>query len=893
MLKILKITIVFSLLFPFCTQAQIEVDTTLTPTELVETVLLGNGVSVSNITFNGQAGTILNSQIARMSGESDFVDFPESVVMKSGHTYQVEDGAWFPPFFPYPDPDITDDPDLQQISGINSINNAAILEFDFIPNGDSLIFRYVFASTEYPGFTCSSFNDAFGFFLSGPGINGPFTNDAINIALIPDTDIPVAVNTVNSGAASNPGNEGNCEDANPNWIEDSQYFVDNSEQPEGDIQFPGMTQTFTAYAEVECGVEYHIKLAIGDASDGALDSGVFLEAGSFTSNSVVNVNLEIPVGVGDSTLYEGCGEALLEFIRPSESSGLEETVYLDIAGSGVNGIDFVPELPDSIIFEAGQDTVSFSLTAPADGAIEGEEFVNITITNIASNCSGAVLTSNFQFYINEDDPLVVESFDGELADCNDEITLFPTISGGYGEYNYAWSNGATQDTITVSPGFSTTYFLVVSDTCNLEDVQASFDVEVPLYPPITVDLGEDFIVEECDVTETLDALVEGGFGSYSYNWIENGENIGNTPVIDFEVQNTTEVELIVTDECGATGTDEVMITVPPIDVIAYLPNVFQAESCLDDIIMPAISEGGIGEKTYTWIVDGEEQVTTAAPFFMYNPAMGQNVIVMAEDECENIGIDSTVVDFNFPPVEIEVSKDTSICEGTDAVLMVDILSGSGGYDINWEGSDSTNTYTVSPGGSRNYTVIVEDTCGIKAEGRTRVIVREVIADFDYEYIDYYGLDLINFSRAVNPTYLWDFGDGNTSEERDTQHLFQDIDPYDVVLTVTDDIGCRDSVKLTTIPPSELFIPNAITPNGDGINDLFGVKGENIRSFEMRIFDRWGNQVFHTSDINQKWNGTDSNGEYFSTTTTYTFLIRYKGEKKDDAIERTGHVTVIR
>src|SRR5690606_15969665 len=114
----------------------------------------------------------------------------------SGHAFDVQDPGFFGPL---PNPNIQTDSDLQAISGMN-IHNAAILEFDFVPNGDSLVFRYVFASDEYPSFTCSNYNDAFGFFISGPGITGPFTNNAINIALIPGTNTPVAVNTVNSGS---------------------------------------------------------------------------------------------------------------------------------------------------------------------------------------------------------------------------------------------------------------------------------------------------------------------------------------------------------------------------------------------------------------------------------------------------------------------------------------------------------------------------------------------------------------------------------------------------------------------------------------------------------------------------------------------------------------------
>src|SRR5690606_4411580 len=121
-----------------------------------------------------------------------------------------------------------------------------------VPTGDSLIFQYVFASNEYTSFTCSGYNDVFGFFVSGPGFDGPYENDAENIALIPNSDIPVGINTLNSGVSST-GDGSNCEEVNPNWEEDSQYFVGNGSTPDGDIQFNGMTVTLTAYAAVTCG----------------------------------------------------------------------------------------------------------------------------------------------------------------------------------------------------------------------------------------------------------------------------------------------------------------------------------------------------------------------------------------------------------------------------------------------------------------------------------------------------------------------------------------------------------------------------------------------------------------------------------------------------------------
>ncbi|MCZ4408628.1 choice-of-anchor L domain-containing protein [Cryomorphaceae bacterium 1068] len=873
--------------------AQIEMDNTMTVEELVQNVLLGNGVSVTNITFNGQPADQINVQAARFSGNSALVEFPEALVLATTNASNLVTGDFTG------DPiavELENDPDLVQISGFN-INDAAVLEFDFVPNGDSLEFRYVFASTEYQSFTCSSFNDAFGFFLSGPGLNGPFTDDAINIALIPNSDIPVGVNTVNGGVPTGGGQAENCESLNPNWVEDSQYFVENYDMIPDDIQINGMTVTLTAYAEVQCGEEYHIKLAIGDASDGALDSGVFLEAGSFTSNSAVDVSLDIPVGVNDSTLYEGCGEAYLQFIRPVASSGIQEVAYLEISGTATNGVDFLPELPDSIVFPLGVDTVFITMSAPFDGLSEGEETVIVTITNVASECSGAVLTSNFQFYIREPDPMEISGFDGALQDCSDEIELFPTVTGGYGEYGYIWSNGMSADTITVSPGFTTTYFLTVTDTCGVDPLSTEFNVDVPVYPPVFVDLGDDVFIETCDVVLPLTPeTTSGGFGAYNYQWFVDGEFVTDANPFNYLVEATSTVAVIASDVCGDTDSDTIFVELPPSDVTAFVPQGYVAETCLEGFLLPVIADGGIGGLRFTWTVDGDTLVDSSPlSYFDYHPSMGQTVAVHAEDQCQNFAKDTTIVEFDYPKVSFELSPDTSICPETDAVLRAVAVGGSGNFKYVWEGyPDSTGmSLTVEPDSDRNYFMSVSDTCGMRADSIISVDIRNVRADFDHTEIEYYGMQFENYSIGEGLTYLWDFGDGNRSDEIDPRHFFSGLDSYTVILTATDIQGCQDTAYLVTDPPTEIFIPTAFSPNGDGINDLFGVYGENITEFDMWIFDRWGEEVFYSNDPDVKWNGSNRNGEFYPGSTTFNYLIEYKGESEDDATKITGLVHLVR
>ena len=114
------------------------------------------------------------------------------------------------------------------------VNNVTVLEFDFVAESESVTFNYVFGSSEYTGYTCSVFNDIFGFFLSGPSTRGIYSNNAVNLAYIPDpevlmiiklgdnntglyTNTPVAVNTVNSGEPSGFGGSAQCDEIDPNW----------------------------------------------------------------------------------------------------------------------------------------------------------------------------------------------------------------------------------------------------------------------------------------------------------------------------------------------------------------------------------------------------------------------------------------------------------------------------------------------------------------------------------------------------------------------------------------------------------------------------------------------------------------------------------------------------
>ena len=199
------------------------------------------------------------------------------------------------------------DAQLDSLASPFSTNDACILSITFIPNGNSLEFSYVFGSEEYNEYVCSSFNDVFGFFVNG----GVYDNQ--NIALIPGTTppMPVAINNVNNGTVGSAGSANNCSDLQ---LANSAYYVDN---PTGtNLQYDGHTVVLTAVIAVEPGTQYSIKLAIADAGDDVLDSGVFLEGQSFVSvvcdAGVVSADPALPASF--------CPENIPASISPSHSS---------------------------------------------------------------------------------------------------------------------------------------------------------------------------------------------------------------------------------------------------------------------------------------------------------------------------------------------------------------------------------------------------------------------------------------------------------------------------------------------------------------------------------------------------------------------------------------------
>jgi gliding motility-associated-like protein len=418
----------------------------LTPTQYVQNVLLGAGVTASNITYTGYPNAIGKFSVTGLPND---LNLDSGLVLTTGtvlnndingpgpHGPNNLGSSGFDNLF-------AGDPDLA-ILGANPSFNAAVLEFDFVPTSDTIKFDFVFGSDEYMEFVDGGVSDAFGFFLSGPGIVGPFSNNAINIALVPGTNTPITIDSLNAG-------------------DNGTYYVNNETPPGNLLQYDGFTTVLTAIGAVQCNQMYHIKIAISDIADGVWDSGVFLKAGSFSSSglqisggTLVNDSLTT-----DSIFTEGCQQAVYIFSRP-DSNGVD-TIFFFTGGTATEGVDYT-DVPPFIIIDQGEFSDTIVISAFDDILNESLETVTIFITY---NNPCGVDTVEKTLYL-KDYQKMVALMDGDTVICpglGSFPVLEPLVTGGFGGYHYLWyPTQDTTDTLVAALGQTTVFYVNIEDDC--------------------------------------------------------------------------------------------------------------------------------------------------------------------------------------------------------------------------------------------------------------------------------------------------------------------------------------------------------------------------------------------------------------------------------------------
>ena len=250
---------------------------------------------------------------------------------------------------------------------------------------------------------------------------------------------------------------------------------------------------------------------------------------------------------------------------------------------------------------------------------------------------------------------------------------------------------------------------------------------------------------------------------------------------------------------------------------------------------------------------------------------------------------ATITVYPFPAVSV---NSVSVCAGTSAVL-----TANGALAYSWNTGSTSNNIVVTPVSTTTFTVTgTSNGCSSSATGTVTVNVVPV-AEFTAPVTSYITFPVVHFTNSsINSTmWSWNFGDpgmpNNTSNVENPSHRYSQINSYCVLLTASN-ANCADTVThcISIEGVFTFYIPDAFTPNGDGVNDEFFGVGESITSFEMRIFDRWGNQIFYGDDLSKHWDGTYMGN--LVQQEVYVYVINLKDNHKE-AHKYIGNVMVVR
>lgn len=428
--------------------------------------------------------------------------------------------------------------------------------------------------------------------------------------------------------------------------------------------------------------------------------------------------------------------------------------------------------------------------------------------------------------------------------------------------------------------------------------------------------GEQFIVNSCgDYDVDFLNLSTDATKIFSYDWQfdVNGELVEfDTRELSYTFPDTGRYEgLLLLNNSGnfENCKDTAYITVnifPEINADFE----FDYDTCVaGPVNFTDLSVTGAGDiLSHDWTFEQGANSDEVNPTYRYETPGVKPIKLVVEDknECK----DSLVKDLTWYPVPPLIIVEPNAFIGcVPASINFNNLSEpiDSTYDIIWDFGDGTIVNELSPTHIYeeigNYTVTVDITspldCQIDKSFNDYISVLESpVAGFTYTpevpSIFNKNVDFIDQSSGAN-SWFYNIG-GLGFLEQNVNYTFPDTGVYEVIQVVTHLSGCTDSmgIFLDIEPLVTLHMPNAFTPNNDGLNDSFKGKGffDGFQNYKMSVWNRWGEKVYETNDPYIGWNGQKDNDGSNSPVGVYVYTIQYTGPR-GQVKEQKGHVTLIR
>jgi gliding motility-associated-like protein len=566
---------------------------------------------------------------------------------------------------------------------------------------------------------------------------------------------------------------------------------------------------------------------------------------------------------------------------------------------------------------------------------DANSLVTLTMTVSSTNsCIGETASTTYTL---QADPLPESSITGSgVAICeNSSYTLLP----GEANQQYGtvfWSKESASGNIVNVTSLTPTYVassldagtiislrmtVTSSNSCAPATTSALYNIQIDSLPRSIK--GKDTTICSDGMTTIEGAGARNGTVFWTVS--NNASGILSSPsslspsyqAVTADAGKTIELTLTVTsnNSCGINSKSEKkhLITVRPLLTASMsLSSPVVCKNKTAQVIITAIN--GVGEYEFTYLESGEEKTIktvednkTAIGGITLIPDSRIITLTKIKDlNCQNQvqgNQTQTLTVYDLPDATITSASPS--CRGDEKQPVI-VITGKNTippytfeYTVNSDtainttiGSGSSYSLNVSTDKAEEYKYMLKKVTDLR--GCSVVIYNQKAETAIYEIPQASFIIKENRKTIFEPEieiennslmgkeYMWDFGDGTINFEENPQtHIYSDTGYYQIGLYVANGI-CNDSMLQTIriTQPTLIYVPNSFSPNNDGTNDVFMPKGEGIEKYEMFIFDRWGNTVFTSNDINKGWDGTINGSSPMVGTYVYTINIKASSNKLD-------------
>lgn len=899
--------------------------------------MLGGGVTVSNQTITcptNAYGTFTN-------GATSNIGISSGIILSTGNINNLNGNgsAFWSSDLPGGN---CNDP---QLSGLENLAtyDCCILEFDVVPTCTSLKIRFVFGSEEYPEFVNAGYNDAFGFFVTGPNpLGGPAYNNS-NVATLPNNTTFVSIDNVN---------------ANNN----SQYYTNNSTGTS--IKLDAFTSVLTRTIFVTPCQTYHFKLAIADAGDGIYDSAVFIDflecSNALTASTTTN----------DATCAgnDGTASVSASFGFPPYSYSWNTTPPQTTAS--ITGL--LPGTYQVTVDDAGDCTAPIVQTVTI-GSNTNPPFLSINTPVLCFGDSGTLTATTggggtylwstgettqsinvnptvTTDYICTYDVGVCANVDTVTVVVTNPITptfnqipqvcqyttspLIPTSSTNAVPISGTWSPSSIDSN---TPGILTYQFTPNADQCanpTSMDIEVIPEVQTLFNPINDVCEGTPSITLPTNsdnspaISGTWDVptLNTNAVGNYTFNFTPNvgvcaslatlNINVNQIPVVSTDATLemcqgqsetfTTNVDLMGGTYLWSEGSTTASITVSPASTSTYSVT-YTLNGCSSSdsgvlTVNPNIPVDA-GQDVAICIGDSVALTASGTPTIVwaggiqngvyFSPTSTATYTVTGTSDNGCVTTDEVIVTINPLPI-IDAGLPVTVCVGQPVVLY-----GSGANTYMWS-NNVLDSVAFSPLQTNVYSVIGTDSNGCMNYDTVLVTVLPLPnANISASPLTGYAPLLATFTNTStnSNSYVWDFGNGlsattnNLNSVNSTYPLEQE---YTIWLYASNGY-CVDSeaVTISVLPKPFIDMPNVFSPNDDGTNELYFPFVRNLAELNLIIVNRWGNVMATITDPSGAtgWNGLTDNGTPASEG-VYFYSYQATGFQ-GEILEGHGFLTLIR